>query len=744
MAASASGASADDTANGAAVTDEIRARDIDKRIAAIDRSAGEAWRSLVLLLGVCLVFLATVIETSHQDIFLNTSKPLPQVGTRLPLFGIYTVVPIAITLLHAVAVFQVTSVIRQVRALWRADARDGQIDHPAASLPPSLLVQWVVSCTHGRGLVGVMMPVMLGALLFVIVLLIPLGTLLAAQIRFLPYHLDWVTQVQRTLLMVDVVFVFLSVVSLGFRGIGPTRGEAGVRVALQPGLWWSSAATVFLLVAFVWSGAVATTPHSAAEELSLRLAGPVFGAIPVPDEDERPLPAWQTCDAWRGSWIPPLPTYFKAKEVILGYGGDGRPVDRQMLCIVHLLTENPATSPLFLRRNLVLREARFADAVPPQATIERFGEQEAWRQAAASIAVQGRDLRYADLTGAYLRGVNLRGTNLTGARLEFAQLDYADLGDIRADLVGGCPEGSEQADEWRFEGDDFCRVRLDHARLSAASLENVNFWKARLVGASLEGASLYGANLRFTDLTGANLEKAKLVGGNFSGAFLNGANLRNADLRAASLFDVAMDGATLAGARLDAADVRNARIVLADLQEGAPSFFGSDMLGAKIGVVHAAGLPAPDDTSTSLDEKLAQIALTIELFQLQPLVDAEGGQDSGRRWAVFHGPPLGRQIAEHRAQIACEPDTLPVASAVARLMLADIEFVGLTRANAEYHYTLAQRLLANADRCTGAQSLSPAETATLHRIRLIAESLGGATAVSIEQLKQARGSTVSQ
>jgi hypothetical protein len=83
------------------------------------------------------------------------------------------------------------------------------------------------------------------------------------------------------------------------------------------------------------------------------------------------------------------------------------------------------------------------------------------------------------------------------------------------------------------------------ANLRWANLSGANLLEANLSGAHLSGANLLEANLSGANLSGANLLEANLSGANLSGADLRGANLRWANLREADL-----SGANLSGANL--------------------------------------------------------------------------------------------------------------------------------------------------------------------------------------------------
>ena len=87
-----------------------------------------------------------------------------------------------------------------------------------------------------------------------------------------------------------------------------------------------------------------------------------------------------------------------------------------------------------------------------------------------------------------------------------------------------------------------------------ADLRWANLSEANLRGANLSGADLRWADLGGADLSGANLREANLGGADLSGANLREANLSEADLRMANL-----SGANLSEANLSEADLSVAK-----------------------------------------------------------------------------------------------------------------------------------------------------------------------------------------
>ncbi|MCV3214453.1 pentapeptide repeat-containing protein [Plectonema radiosum NIES-515] len=161
-------------------------------------------------------------------------------------------------------------------------------------------------------------------------------------------------------------------------------------------------------------------------------------------------------------------------------------------------------------------------------------------------AVEGRNLRNADLSDADLIGVNLSGADLSGADLSGADLIGANL--IIANLSGAKLSGAD----------------LIGADLIGANLSGVNLIGADLIGANLSGANLIGADLIGANLSGAKLSGANLISTDLSHAYLGGAKLRDANLRGANLMGANLIGANLSGANLSDVNlsdvnVKNAR-----------------------------------------------------------------------------------------------------------------------------------------------------------------------------------------
>jgi uncharacterized protein YjbI with pentapeptide repeats len=271
-----------------------------------------------------------------------------------------------------------------------------------------------------------------------------------------------------------------------------------------------------------------------------------------------------------------------------------------------LIANIPAwTVPRLVLKDEVLVESPPSDVILHAYMMKEKSEEDAWLKHAKGLALKGRDLMLADLSGVNLMKADLADADLRGADLSDADLQDAKLS--RADLQDAYLEGADLQDAYMIGADlhgaNLRRADLHGANLRRAGLQGANFFYADLHGAKLsradlqdaylEGAHLHGANLIGAGLQGAYLKGADLHGAYLLGADLQGANLRRADLQGADLEGAHLHGAYLLGADLQGADLRRAGLhgaymIGADLQgadlEGAhlqgANLIGADLQGA--------------------------------------------------------------------------------------------------------------------------------------------------------------------
>jgi uncharacterized protein YjbI with pentapeptide repeats len=105
---------------------------------------------------------------------------------------------------------------------------------------------------------------------------------------------------------------------------------------------------------------------------------------------------------------------------------------------------------------------------------------------------------------------------------------------------------------------DNCVIKLPHADLNDADLNEVTLVDVDLTNVDLRGADLTEANLRGTVLTDADLRGANLTRANLEKTVLTKADLRDTDLSKTNLTDADLRGANLTGANLTGADLTDA------------------------------------------------------------------------------------------------------------------------------------------------------------------------------------------
>jgi uncharacterized protein YjbI with pentapeptide repeats len=134
------------------------------------------------------------------------------------------------------------------------------------------------------------------------------------------------------------------------------------------------------------------------------------------------------------------------------------------------------------------------------------------------------------------------------------------------------------------------RLDLRYTDISGADLTEANFSKADLSGANLSDVMLYTANLMEADLSGSDLEGAILFEANLQSCIFYEANLQKCVLRKANLSNAILYQANLQGAIIYDANLTEAILTEADLQGAnlsdtnlqSANFEGSNLTGANL------------------------------------------------------------------------------------------------------------------------------------------------------------------
>lgn len=164
---------------------------------------------------------------------------------------------------------------------------------------------------------------------------------------------------------------------------------------------------------------------------------------------------------------------------------------------------------------------------PPQNAQELLERYQRGERYFAGVALEGANLKDADLKGANLFDANLEDTDLEGANLTNADLYDANLTNVslhNANLSSATLINTDLTSAFLYNAD------LRYANLINVSLYSADLRHANLTNVDLAYADLTSADLEDTYLERANLTSANFTGANVAGIFLGGTNLTNINL----------------------------------------------------------------------------------------------------------------------------------------------------------------------------------------------------------------------
>jgi uncharacterized protein YjbI with pentapeptide repeats len=668
---------ADSAASDAAAADA--AAWVEKLQGAVEAAAAEARGAFFYYAGFGLYFALAVAGTSHEDLLRGSTVSMPGLGIGLPVVGFYAVVPALFVVFHVYVLLQLVILARRIGWLKLALKRR----RGATALRQHVLVSPFAISQRLLGEPQGWLPQLLLRLsIWLTLVLIPLGLLLATQLRFLPYHAAGVTWAHRLYIVLDaliVLFLWPAIIHPEGRGaLGwlstvvrrMTMRRRGLAARLQAGAEALRRRGVWRRRTHAAGGPLHTFDALARLGLALAVIFVAFVVATIPGEAfergllafSRPVERADCSAAWRvDRWL---------NSVRL-------PDRRNLLCVTYRFFEAPET-PLGLRRNMVVRGASLVVVEPTQEQIAALGVEEAWKSQGKGVDLINRDLRFADMSGSDLRRADLRGANLNGAVLEDAKLVAAKVRDTPRIEVGPC---AYEEDELT----DTCLSGLIAADLTNADLRFLEGWKIDLRGANLTAAKLEGADLKNGQLDATLLPWADL----------REAQLDDADLEGAILREVTAQNVTLGRADLAYALVRQVDVDIPKLQPRRLEGTGL-----------ALEPPSEPGWRRSLEYEMApQVALQTELALTANLF----------RRACQKGPPKENEIDEEKA---IEALALRARGVIQRVWHEfdygrnhDPEGYAPV---ADLRYLLAKAML-DPDLCRGAEWLAEHDVCTLQR-----------------------------
>jgi hypothetical protein len=341
---------------------------------------------------------------THKDLLLENPVKLPFLNVDLPLVAFFFLAPIIFIVAHAYTLVHFVMLGAKV-GLFDAELRAQLGEAPETreglrrQLPSNIFVQFLAGPGDIReGGLGLI----LKTIAWISLVIGPVLLLLLIQVQFLPYHLEWVTWVQRFAVLADVILLW-------FMWPAVLNGRSRLMWRLERRRNG-------------WPGVLSLTGrYIAGLSACLIPIGLAFSAATFPGE-------WLDEHADNKQWIPPIgvTAWLGARDE------QGNPISTSF----HDLLFNGEVDDLTRRRKslfsntLVLPgfDALAAAKIDDSKKLDSIKQTLLLRGRHLESGVfRGADLRKADLEGAQLQGASLGGAQLHGASLDHAQLQGAWL-----------------------------------------------------------------------------------------------------------------------------------------------------------------------------------------------------------------------------------------------------------------------------------------------------------------------------
>jgi hypothetical protein len=193
------------TSNAAPGTEEAEAL-----AAALNHSA-ERVQTLWFSFLTFMVYLAIAAgTTTHRMLFLESPLKLPVLNIDLPLLGFYILTPVLFVVFHFYMLLNLVFLARTAKsfedALARAFPEDGEARETfRMRIENTLFVQLLVGGRLEREGINAKL---LSLMALITLALAPVALLLMIEIKFLPYHSEWITWWHRGWLFVDLALVW--------------------------------------------------------------------------------------------------------------------------------------------------------------------------------------------------------------------------------------------------------------------------------------------------------------------------------------------------------------------------------------------------------------------------------------------------------------------------------------------------------------------------------------------------------
>ena len=534
----------------------------------------------VAFMAVCAYVLVIVFGTTDLDLLMGGNNvKLPVIDVAVPIVGFYAAAPYLVVLMHLNLLLQLQLLSRKLFAFDAVAPTDEEVGGLRDRLHIFPYTYYLVG--RPSAVVGGL----LGLVVSVTLVVLPLATLLALQLKFLAYQAEGITWAQCVTVFLDVGFlVVLWPVILHQSDDWKAWWRETLAAYLPKKRAWLA---MIVLVASMALILFAATPDLFAVGLILGTMVPLLLIVLVGGfSDERLRRAIFLLVVLLGLLTVLWTLIWGPKSSL--------PSVRPVIPVALFLAALPLAffwHPMAPRGSLALLSASI---LAPLLTLGLMVDGEFWETTVAELqkplldwqmldrqdtnkhretpAKQFENDRCASIGQTVLSCVVLdeqRRLDLNEQAL-FAKPPSPEL--LAALRAGKGLENKNKLERISLLGRSLRRAQMRSALLIGADVRRARLQGANLIGARLQGADLRGARLQGADLLGAALQGADLSGAALQGAGLlvaklQGADLSRAELQGADLLGAALQGADLSVAKLQGANLSVAKLQGADLSE---------------------------------------------------------------------------------------------------------------------------------------------------------------------------------
>jgi uncharacterized protein YjbI with pentapeptide repeats len=450
-------------------------------IAAVNEGAKSAQTGLLAFSLLGLYLLVTAFSTSDEDLLLEHTVLVSQIGVQVPVVFSFAIAPLVFLLLHGYTLIRFHMLAANLRQ-FLADLEVSVLLEADRERCRHLLANVEFVQAHTAPPNSALGSLLYRGIAWLMLAGFPVAILIAVQISFLRYQSEVITRFQS----------FYVALAVGLLVWFFRRGRWAK--ASGNALWYSWAYWLKLCI-----------PAAVVVVLDCEyLNVPSADASTVHSEPGRSV-QWREaykqpldlvlCPALRWGWGCRFLT-IKSRTLV------GHVWNPQAIADLRIGQQVDTKKSLAQVEGIILRDRtlRFAN----------FSESRFY-----AADMMGADLRKAWLYRTQLTGASLADANLAGAHLNEANLSAADLSAVFFLLIATQP-----------------------------SAPAMPAGAANLAGADLAGANLTGASIAGADLSGANLVRANLTGARLDWTNVSKANLTSAKIVQSQLDDACGDAGT--------------------------------------------------------------------------------------------------------------------------------------------------------------------------------------------------------